>query len=372
MKTSRWIAASLLAVGAAFAQAPAEPLIKHTFAEDAAGWIPVGNGAKVVIFHDPALGAPTTGALRLNYQVQKGEFNGLYLPTPFDSLKTAQSIKFSVRADQGTVIAVALQEEEEGRYVAVFHAPKDGWQPVELSVHDFALAMEKDDPKDPNAKLDLERVTGIFIGDLSQIFASIEDPKAKDLFEVKPGPHTLYLDDFTVSSTPVAPSTASAGADVRIDSFAHPQLAWYGLGGVKMSRASGTPLEGAALKADYRQAPGKPIILTRNMMPWVLTQSKSLAFDAASAQASKLIVQVEETEGGKYNATVDVPAGSQAKHFDLPFADFKASDDAKDPSGKLEVGKIKQITFIDATGMLQSADRDNTLWINNLTGVAGK
>ena len=131
-----------------------EPLIQHSFKEDAAGWISIGQTAKIAIYHDPALRAPTTGALRFNYGINKGEFNALLLPTKADSLKTAKSLKFSVRADLATVLAVAIQEEEGGRYVALVHAPKDAWQPVELSIGDFALAMDKDDPKDPNGKLE--------------------------------------------------------------------------------------------------------------------------------------------------------------------------------------------------------------------------
>lgn len=368
MKSSGWVAG----LGLAWFAGAQEPLIQHSFKEDAAGWISIGQTAKIAIYHDPALGAPTTGALRFNYGINKGEFNALLLPTKADSLKTAKSLKFSVRADLATVLAVAIQEEEGGRYVALVHAPKDAWQPVELSIGDFALAMDKDDPKDPNGKLDLELITAIVVGDVSQFFAQSDDPALSALGGIKTGPHTLYLDDFSIGTEAVPPSTSSAGDDVRIDSFVHPQLSWFGLGGVKMSRVTGAPLEGVGLKAEYRQAPGKLAMLSRTMMPWVLTQAKTLAFDAASTNGAKLIVQVEETDGGKYNALVDVPAGSKAKHFSLPFADFKASDDSKDTDKKLDLGKVKTLTVIDVSGVTEQADRDNVLWLNNLMGVAGK
>ena len=370
MKPSGWIATSLFAVGAcvAWAQDPAA-LVKTTFAEDAGGWIPIGQNSKIVIYHDPALGAPTTGALRLNYGVNKGEINALILPTPLGSLKTAKSIKLSVRADATTVLAIALQEEEGGRYVATFQVPKDKWQPIELSTGDFALAMEADAPKDPNGRLDMDLISGIFVADIAQLFALTDE--AKGLFDVKAGPHTLYLDDFTIGTEVIPPSTSSAGEDVRIDSFVHPQPSWYGLGGVKISRVTGKPLDGVGLKAEYRQAPGKPVVLSRNMMPWVLTQSKSFSFDAASVNAVKLIVQVEETVGGKYNTIVDIPAGSEVKKVNVPFSSFKLSDDSKDADGKLDLGKVKTLLFIDATSTFDpTADRDNTLWINNIMGIA--
>lgn len=372
--SSSWIVAPLIAAGACFAwgqaQAPTEPLIKHTFAEDVAGWVAIGPKSKIVVFHDPALGAPTTGAMRHNYEIKKGGFNALYLPISGGSIDAAKSLKFSVRTDQSTLLVVALQEEEGGRYTALIHAPKDRWQPVELAIEDFALAMDKDDPKDPNAKLDLNMVTSLAVADLSQFFAQVEDPGAKALFDIKPGNHTLYLDDFTVTKDTVPVSTSSAGNDVRLDTFSHPQLAWFGLGAVNLSRVLGKPMEGAGLKADYRQAPGKMVVLSRTLSPWVLTQAKALSFDAAATKGTKLIVQVEERDGGKYNATVDVPSGEERKQFKLPFADFKPADDAKDPNGKLDVGSIKTLNLIDATGMLGGTEQDNTLWIGNLLGVA--
>lgn len=373
-KTSNWIVAPFIAAGACIAWGQAQtseaPLIKHTFSDDVANWVAIGPKSKIVVYHDPALGAPTVGAMRHNYEIAKGDFNALILPISGGSIDGAKSLKFSVRADLSTLLVIALQEEEGGRYSALVHAPKDRWQPVELSIDDFALSMDKGDPKDPNGKLDLNLVTSLAVADLSQFFAQVEEPGAKALFDIKPGAHTLYFDDFSVTKEPLPLSTSSAGEDVRIDSFVHPQLAWFGMGAVNLSRVTGKPLEGAGLKAEYRQTKGKPVVLTRPMMPWVLTQAKSLSFDAAATQGTKLIVQVEERDGGKYNATVDVPAGSELKHFKLPFADFKPSDDSKDPNGKLDVGTIKTLNIIDATGMFSTTDQDNTLWMNNLLGVA--
>jgi hypothetical protein len=352
------------------AQGPGEPLIRHDFKEDAAGWMPIGQTAKVVVFHDPALGAPTVGALRLNYGINKGEFNALLLPVRGDSIKAARSFKFSVKTDLDTVLAVTMQEEEGGRYVAVVHAPKDAWQKVELAVGDFALAMDKDDPKDPNGKLDLELVNALVVADISQLFAQNEDPKLSGLFDVKMGAHTLYFDDFTVGTEAIPPSTSSVGDDVRIDSFGHPQLAWIALGGPKLSRSTGAPLAGPGLKAEYRQAEGKFAILSRSLMPWVLTQAKTLTFDAASQHGAKLIVEVEETEGGKYTAIVDVPAGAKSTSFRLPFTDFKPAEDSKDPDGKLDPGKVKSLTLVDVSGTLEKVNRDNVLWLSNLMGLA--
>jgi hypothetical protein len=370
-KPSLCIVASLVLVGAgsAWTQTAAGQIIRHSFKGELGGWVGVGQTAKVTTTGEASIVGPDAGALKFDYAIAKGQFNALALQTAAGSLKNAKSMRFRIRTDFPTLVAVALQEEDGGRYVALVQAPKDAWQTVELSTGDFGLSMEKNDPKDPNGRLDMEKINGVVIGDVSQFLAQAEGP-ASDLFDIPKGAHTLYLGEFTVGSDSVTPRTVSAGQDVRLDTFAHPHLSWFGVGGAKLSRASGKPLDGAGLRVDYRQTPSKLTMFTTPLLPWVLTTSKALSFDAASVEAARLIVQVEENDGGKYNTMIEVPAGSTAKRFRLSFADFKPADDSKDASGKLELGNVKSIVIVDVSGLVDGANKDNTLWIGNLLATS--
>ena len=200
------ITAALLAAGLLLVQGPM-PLIEHRFAEDAGTFLAIGPSAKIVVFHDPALKAPTTGALRFKYDIATGAFNARILQASGDVLKNAKSIRFHVRADHNTLITLGLQEEEGGRYLAQVYAPKDEWQAVELSTSDFVLSVDGDSPKDPNGKLDLELCGGVFVTDFAQFFAGVEEPNLAALFNVQKGPHTMFLDDFTIGSDSVTPAT---------------------------------------------------------------------------------------------------------------------------------------------------------------------
>src|ERR1051325_9670415 len=94
----------------------------------------------------------------------------LLLPTPDMVLSKAKSFKFWIRTDHATPVGFTLQEKDGGRYNALFSTPKGVWQQVELSVADFQADTNKDAPKDPDGKLDMDQVEGVGIIDVAQIF----------------------------------------------------------------------------------------------------------------------------------------------------------------------------------------------------------
>jgi hypothetical protein len=350
----------------ASAQAQSDALVKQDFKDSEGGWTVFGQSAKVAVSHDPAIVSPGNGALKFDYDVKKGEFNALVFPVTQGTLTRAKSLKFRARTDATTMLAVMLQERDGGRYVAICTVPHDKWQPIELSTDDFALSQDKGDPKDPDGKLDMDQVSTIAIGDVAQVLAQNDDPNLSSLLSVKTGSHSLYIDGFSVTADSIAPSSTSSKAGTNIDTFAHPQLAWYGIGGAELSISSGKPLDGQGLKVDYRQAPNKLVMVTRAISPGSIGGTNFLVFDAASLESAKLMVQVEDIDGNKFNSIVEVPGGSQLKHLNIPFDDFKVTDDSKDPNGKLDLKKVKSLLIIDLSGAQDQADHDNTLWINHV------
>jgi hypothetical protein len=359
----------LAASHAKLSHAQSAPILNFTFRDTYGAWTNVGNHGKLSLTRDAAIARPNAGALKYDYRIGKGAPNLLYLPTPVGTLAKANSIKFRVHADENTLIAVILQEENGGRYVAMCNAPKDAWQPVELSVSDFGLSMDKDDPKDPDVKLDMDKVDSIAVIDLAHMFVQIADPNIKALLNFQPGEHTLYVDDFTISSDAIPGATTNAGDDVVVDSFVHPQLAWFSIGGGILARVEGAPLSATSMRMDYHQAPAKIVGVTRQLSPWVLTATKSLSFDAASTVDAKLVVQLEEYGGNKFNTTVEVPPGGISTHIRLNYADFKVADDSADKNATMDISKVKNLIFIDASGFTVTEDHPNTLWIANLRAL---
>jgi hypothetical protein len=360
-----------LAAGMTFAQqappAPA-PLIHHTFETDPGPWIGVGATAKVSLTHDAAHVRQGKGALQFDYAANKGEINVLILPTPDGVLTKMKSLHFWLRADYPTVFAVSLQEKEGGRYTAVFSIQGNSWQEVKLEPDDFVLGEEKDDPKDPDGKLDLDKVENIGIADYGQIFVQSDDANLQALFHSQKGAHLLALDDFTVSAEPLMPAAADpADAKERpLDASGRPQIAWLGIGEMKVMPALGKPLIGSSLRADYHQGPGRIAGMLKRIPRGRLKGMNQILFTAAATKPSKLVVQLEQVGGGKYRMIVDVPGNSEPKEFALPFTGFEMTDDSGDRNGNFTPAQVNQIVIIDASGLVDGADTDTTLWINKI------
>jgi hypothetical protein len=353
------------------AQTPA-PLLHQTFEEDAGGWQPIpGTTAKVAVTHEAANVKEGKGALQFDYTVEKGGITAMLLPTPNALLAKMKSLRFWVKSGQATSLIVSLQEKDGGRYNAAFSVPKDTWQQVELAPSDFTLSVGKDDPKDPDNKLDLDQVEGIVVADFAQILQAAGS-EAAAMFQIQTGPRTLYLDDLTVGAEPLPNAAASATNAAILDAFAHPQPDWIALGATTTGIATGKPLDGRGLKSDYRQAPRKLVGWVHAVPVGKLTNAGQIAVTVASDKPAQLLLQVEEVGGGKYNATFEVPGGSTAKEYVLPFADFKPAEDSDDPDGRLDLDQVHQIVILDLSGAIGQADQPNTLWFNNLRTAPAK
>ncbi len=348
------------------AQASNPPLVNQDFRDGPGAWTGIGTNAKLTVVHDSGIALPGAGALRLDYTIAKGNFNAAYFPTALDSWTKAKSFRFRIHSDADTVFAVGLQEQDGGRYLSMVHVQKGAWQDVELSTTDFILSQDKNDPKDPDGKLDMDRVTGLGIADIAQFLNEDDNPVLKSLFGVQGGDHSLYIDSFVIGTDAIPASSASAGGLVALETFVHPQLDWLALGGSKLTRTAEKPLLGLGLRFDYHQSPGKPALLNRPLQQWILTGTKVLSFDIASDQPSHLIVQLEQYDGGKYNMMFDVPGGSMLMHKELLLSAFIRADDSAGTGTELHLAGVKSLAIIDATGMMDKTDHDNSLWIGRL------
>ncbi len=369
MKTCyRWIAAplvSLLVAGAAWGQAP---LVQNSFEDGTEGWTTITGKGTVTVTHDPANVKSGKGALEIDYNLKQGDLTAAALAIPSDKMAKMKSIRFWVKADYDAPIAVAMQEKGGGRYQAMFSAPANTWQEVELGPSDFILAEGKDDPKDPDGKLDLDQVEGVAVMDVSQVFS--QNPEVAKLFGIKNGPHKLYLDDFVVDAGGAAAGTSRSASAVVLDTFAHPQLGWMTVGGIQARHAIGRPLDGRGVQASMHEAPGAIAGMVHQIPKGSLAGMGQLSFDIASQKPTKLMVQVEEGEGGKYNTLVELKGGSQPQHFDLDLKELIQADDSHDPDNKLDLDHVNQIALVDIGGLVGGPEQDNRIWLANLRATA--
>src|SRR5436190_4787621 len=94
----------------ALAQAP---VMRHDFEENVAGWTTFGGGGKVTVTHEAANIKEGKGALQLDYEINKDQMTALVLPAGDGTLSKMKSLKFWVKADYPTTLAIGIQEKDE-------------------------------------------------------------------------------------------------------------------------------------------------------------------------------------------------------------------------------------------------------------------
>ena len=353
-------------------------IFQDTFETDTNGWMSLGPHAHVGITNENGKVKNGKSALAFNYRfdlvaTNPGEIpiDILLRPVTGGQLTKARSINFWARSDTNAPLGVSLAEKDGGRYLAVVWLPKNQWQHVVLTVADFALTDGKDDPKDPDGKLDLDQVDSISVLNIWEFLAiaAKEAPATAALFPPQNGEHTLWLDDFTVSNdAPVyetpepMPPTEKRG--LWIDSLRRDTLNWLPIGGVEMQLDKNAPTKSRALRLDYTQENGKLTAAVHDLKNVDLTRYDHLEFDVAASKASKLLLTLEEKNGARYIATLDVAGASIPSRKALYFANFKLADDSpKDPDDKLDLDQLKNLSVVDLTAYFNPQTQPNTLWI---------
>ena len=342
------------------------PLIRSTFTSNADGWIavqPVGSGGKVSVVHEDADLKVGTGSLLLSYPVGPGQIAGAALPVADGAASKMASIHFWVRSAADTPLAITLQEKSGGQYVAMFTAPKGKWQEVELGVQDFTPSTDPGTPADPNGKLDPDLVESITVLDLAQFLAQV--PAMSSLLGVQAGDRSLLLSDFKVTTKPLAEANTATEAEYLLDRFVRPQPAWAALNGTARI-VSEAPLGAPALRMDYNLASDKAAAVFKRLKPGALAGKATLSLRLASTHDCKLVVQLEEKGGGKYNANLAIPAGSKATDLTVSIPTMTPDPQAKDPNGKLDLDQVGQITLVDVTALTEAPGM-NTLWIGKVS-----
>lgn len=385
-RTSLWLSGGALALAAVVglyatpgkAQQPpateSRSVLATPFEKDANGWTSFGEKTKTELESDTVTGK---NSLRFDYTVAKGAMGFLVLPVNANEIGAAKTLRLQVKTDYPTTLVVTLQEQDagkdEGRYMAFFYSPGGAWQDVSLGASDFILSTDTNDPKDPNNKLDMDKVAAIGMGDVKQMMAQADEGPLSELLGVVRGDHKIWMRDFKLTTETLPGVAFLTPTDARLDTFGHPQAGWLGIGGVKLSAHSGTPLTGRGLKATYTQGPMRFAGIVRTLPMGRLAGKKGLNVGFISDKEAKVVVQVEERGGGKYNVMMDIPAGSTLKEFDLPFNEFKASDDSKDTNDKLDLDKVYQVVIIDISGPagMATSDRENTLYVARIRTTSG-
>ncbi len=361
----------IIFLAAAYVTQGQTSLLKHSFESDTEGWMVMGASGSVKVGKEAKSGS---GALQFTYSLDNKGISSLIFPAGVGNLTGMRRIRFWVKADHDTPIAVVLAEKKPGGgdYAAVLWAPKNVWQRVDLALSDFVASDGPTDPVDSNGKLDTDQIEGIGIIDFSSVFNQLpaESPM---IVEKKVGAHTLLIDDFEILDSANA-ATAKPGV-ILIDSFDRGFSEWMTFGGMSLSLSpNDNPVGGPALVASIRGVEGKLALIVRRINPAEIAGAKRLTFEIAAEHEGTFAISIETKkpgatagQGPRYNFMVNPPEGRKVFRVDVGLADFEHDENSpNDPAGKLEASRIQSIAIGDITALTGAAVADNRIWIGRV------
>jgi hypothetical protein len=351
-----------------FAQEGPDVIRHETFGDGPGAWIAFGGAG---LRAAPGGGNEGKDALALDYEIRPGQITAAILPVS-GGLERMRRLRFWVKSDHPAAMGVLVNEKQPGggNYAAIFWAPANIWQRIELTPADFALSDGPRDPKDANGKLDLDQINAIGILDLAPLFAGLEEnPNLPLLVAKASGKHVLMVSDFEIFASEPTPRTSPVANTITIDAFDRGFLEWITLGGMDLKLSTSNPLAGPALEASFEAAQGEFAVLTRRISNLELTGAKHLAFDIASEREATLAVSLglkkpASSQGPRFTLTIFPPAGRKVFHVNLSLDDFE--HDQNSPAAKFDTSLLKSITLTDISAAAGGEGGRNTFWIGNV------
>ena len=354
--------------------APAQTVLNHTFDKDTEGWLTMGTNGSVKVCRDIGDVKSGAGSLQFTYSFDGKGVNTAILPVGAGRLAEMRRVRFWVKADHDTSLGVILTEKKPGGgdYAAMFWAPKNVWQRVDLGLSDFIANDGPTDPVDSDGKLDPDQVEGFGIVDFASFFNQMPS-ESPMVVTKKSGTHSLWIDDFEILSN-VATKTNKPDS-VVVDGFDRGFTEWITLGGVNLGISPGdNPVGGPALTASIKTVDGKIALMLRRVHSAEIAGTKRLAFDIAADHEGTFAISIETRkpgagsgQGPRYNFMVYPPDGRKVFRVNVSLADFEHdANSPEDPAGKLEAARIKSIAIGDITALTGGTAGDNKLWIGRI------
>lgn len=348
-------AAVLAAVVAGVLQvAPAAAQPSFDFRRDTQPFVVFGEGARVERQAEPP-------ALRFVHRLG-GPLQILVLPLERGSLAGVQGLQFTAQAEQPTSLVVSLEEQGGGRWTTPVTLPGGRATAVRLAASDFQLAVDASSPPDPNGRLDWDRVRQFGLVDAAG-FVAAQNRSALGFFGLREGERTLQLRELAfVRSAP-----ARAGAMGGLDGGA-PR--WMVFGAEQIETAAETPSREAAMVLQYERRGGRALSALRPLPAGALDGAGALVLELGASEAVELKVTLEQSDGGKFEATLALPKAEGPRPWRLQPRDFKRAGDSRTRQAEPDWSRATQLGLLDAAPLFASRTRVR-LWVAGVAREGG-
>lgn len=314
------------------------------------------------------------GALSYSYKLEAGTVRFLVLPTKVAA--GTKALKFWVRSNTPTILAISLREPDDSRYGVSVTVPAFDWTQVALNLDELVLAA---DSQDENGKLDLDAIDTLTIFDFATFLVNTGNAALANAIPNALGPRQLWLDHFQLATEAAPQSTGSFKFGTNeyhvVDNFDAGTVRWTPLrvnfgamppsfeifpsdSTLKVLTEAAAPGQGKSpvepggkgLRYAYKRGAQQAYGLTCNLEGRKLGAVNKLKLSLNVSQKSLLVVQVKEKDGSEYTQTLLPDAATGWRNLEFPFDTLVLGNESKDENNKLDPDQIKEVTILDASG----------------------
>lgn len=342
------------------AAAPAEPAPvpgEFDFEQDQLDpvWSTTAAGASLQITRDPANVRAGRGALELSWVPVPGRLTFL-TAEPVCIEARARSLMLSIKVTGPTPINYGVREADGSTYQGYLYSPGGVWHDLAVDLDELMLS---EGTPDENNRLDVGQITGIFVGDLSNLSG-----EAGRSLGIKEGEQHLWLDDFVLSDR-LAPHRSTRGPDgaVIIDDFEREPILALPIGGPELTLVAGPGAgDASALRVGYDQQGYRWAGFVAAVGYLDLTEGDGISLRVRADCPAPLTVVLEEWDGTKYSVRCTLDPTQGWHDLRLPFAQFKLDRGSTDENEQLDLDQLRVVIPVLDTARAEVGEDGQGAW----------
>ncbi len=308
-----------------------------------ASWWTLDRQAKLAITREAANVASGQGALEFLYPARQGVFEQIGVSGL--TVGNASFLSLKLKATSPTSISFGVQERSGVVYQGLLWVPADKWVPVRSRLDDLILA---EDSADADGRLNPSEITSFFVADLANLPGEVGRALGW-----KDGEQRLWLDDLALTDDAKAPSRGRVerlGDEwlAVLDGFESDAL-WVlpiRQAGLKLVEGAPKARGRRGLELTYALGKGRWVGFVTAPPGWMnLSGATKLRAWIRGPLDARLVIDLEDRDGTKYEATLKVPPDDKWHEAVLPLADFLPIA-AADENTKLNPGQIHRVIVL--------------------------
>lgn len=327
-------------------------------------WTTTAAGASLQITHDRANVRSGHGALELSWTPVPGRLTFL-TAEPVCIAARARSLALSIKVTGPTPINYGVREADGSTYQGYLYSPGGVWHDLAVDLDELMLS---EGTPDENDRLDVGQITGIFVGDLSNLSG-----EAGRSLGIKEGEQHLWLDDFVLSDRLAPHRSRRTDGGLIIDDFEREPILCLPIGGPELTLVAGPGDSDAwALRVGYDQQGYRWAGFVAAVGYLDLTECDGISLRVRADCPAPLTVVLEEWDGTKYSVRRNLDPARGWHDLRLEFAQFRLDRGSTDENDRLDLDQLRVVIPVLDTARAEIGDDERGAWeVSRLTAENG-